>query len=29
MIILTKTQNLIGGKVVHFCLNTYNINIIR
>ena len=23
LIILTKTQNLIGGQVVHFCLNTY------
>ena len=25
LIILTKTQNLIGGQVVHFCLTTYNI----
>ena len=25
MIIITKTQNLIGGQVVHFCLTTYNI----
>jgi len=23
MIILTKTPNLIGGQVVHFCLTTY------
>ena len=26
LIILTKTPNLIGGKVVHFCLTTYNFN---
>ena len=24
LIILTKTQNLIGGQVVHFCLTTYS-----
>ena len=24
LIILTKTPNLIGGQVVHFCLTTYN-----
>ena len=26
LIIITKTQNLIGGQVVHFCLTTYNLN---
>ena len=29
LIIITKTSNLIGGKVVHFCLNTYIADILR
>ena len=29
LIIITKTQNLIGGQVVHFCLNTYIADILR